>query len=368
MNIRKNQAMLSRTERQAFVAAVLALKRLPSRLPPAAGSATRYDDYVWTHLASMKSMTDQAPGWAHEGPAFLPWHRYFIWQFELDLHMIDPSVNLPYWDWTVDGSSDASVAGSPWTDEFMGGTGDPRQQFEVVAGPFNGRSGNWRLTLFDDDDGEPHDSNLRRNLGGNPSATALPTREQVEECLKEIPYYVAPWRAFDHLMPMQGMTAVPTQPSFGNRLEGWYGTGSIHNRVHLWVAGGQDDGTNSGSMYWMSSPNDPIFFLHHANVDRLWGRWQSVHPKETYHPSGLGAEIGPPGHNLNDAMQPWGWPTTPSSVLNHHALGYVYDDERVSVAGFVEESREFRAIILAGPKMPPRTKPIFGLSEEDRKK
>jgi Common central domain of tyrosinase/Polyphenol oxidase middle domain len=41
-----------------------------------------------------------------------------------------------------------------------------------------------------------------------------------------------------------------------------------HNVVHRDVGG------------WMANPNfsarDPIFFLHHANVDRLWKRWRST--------------------------------------------------------------------------------------------
>jgi len=37
------------------------------------------------------------------------------------------------------------------------------------------------------------------------------------------------------------------------------------NRVHVWVG---------GSMLPMSSPNDPIFMLHHCNVDRIWAKWQ----------------------------------------------------------------------------------------------
>lgn len=28
-------------------------------------------------------------------------------------------------------------------------------------------------------------------------------------------------------------------------------------------------------MHTAHSPADPLFFLHHANVDRLWGRWQA---------------------------------------------------------------------------------------------
>jgi hypothetical protein len=47
----------------------------------------------------------------------------------------------------------------------------------------------------------------------------------------------------------------------------------IHNNVHLAVGGRDGFGTMSGT----NSPADPIFFLHHANVDRLWAQWQSTH-------------------------------------------------------------------------------------------
>jgi hypothetical protein len=31
---------------------------------------------------------------------------------------------------------------------------------------------------------------------------------------------------------------------------------------------------NRGNMAVMTSPDDPLFFLHHANVDRMWAIWQ----------------------------------------------------------------------------------------------
>ena len=27
-----------------------------------------------------------------------------------------------------------------------------------------------------------------------------------------------------------------------------------------------------------SSPSDPLFWLHHATIDRLWAKWQKQHP------------------------------------------------------------------------------------------
>ena len=41
---------------------------------------------------------------------------------------------------------------------------------------------------------------------------------------------------------------------------------AVHSAVHNAVG---------GTMSTASSPADPIFWLHHANVDRLWASWQA---------------------------------------------------------------------------------------------
>lgn len=33
-----------------------------------------------------------------------------------------------------------------------------------------------------------------------------------------------------------------------------------------------------------TSPNDPVFFLHHCNVDRIWATWQKQRPGAAYVP------------------------------------------------------------------------------------
>lgn len=97
----------------------------------------------------------------------------------------------------------------------------------------------------------------------------------------------------------------------------------IHNPGHMWVG---------GSMMAMSSPNDPVFWLHHCNIDRLWAEWQRENPGANYlPPSGTPNVVA--GHGRDDPMPPWdneASPPTPRSVLDHHALGYTYDDEPAS--------------------------------------
>ncbi|MCV3208830.1 tyrosinase family protein [Mesorhizobium sp. YC-39] len=294
MTCRRNQATLSSTERQAFTAAVVALKKAPSQL----GEASRYDDFVREHVDSMAS----GAGWAHRGPAFGPWHREYLRRFELELQKINPNVTLPYWDWTVDNSPDPNQAGSPWTADFMGGDGDGSSI--VTTGPFRHAAGDWDLNINTDGTGPE----LRRKFGDG--AGTLPLPSEVANCLLESPYDSSLWN-------------LGASPSFRDRLEGWHGLGSIHNRVHLWVG---------GSMLPESSPNDPIFWLHHCNVDRLWALWQRDHPGGTnYRPRGISGETGPAGHNLNDSMQPWGGATTVASTLDHRSMGYWYDTDPAEI-------------------------------------
>ena len=45
----------------------------------------------------------------------------------------------------------------------------------------------------------------------------------------------------------------------------------IHAAGHVYIGGENLD--------LFSSPNDPVFFLHHANLDRIWAIYQSLDPE-----------------------------------------------------------------------------------------
>lgn len=177
--VRKNAKNLTAAEKKAFTDAVLALKEKPSPWDP---TLSAYDQFVWWHLEAFECDIMAA----HMGPAFLPWHRAYLWLFEQQLREIDPSVTLPYWDWTVDREIDAYL----WQDDLLGGGGDPDDKYAVKTGPF--RKGAWEIHLWHETDDEkfPH---LIRNMGVGELAPNLPTAEQVEEALAIPNYDVAPW-------------------------------------------------------------------------------------------------------------------------------------------------------------------------------
>jgi tyrosinase len=338
--IRQNAATFSGGFRQGYVEAMKKLKSTPSQLQPPTNS--RYDDYVLVHMLAMNSISFKAgkpkiidnnainigaqrdPMWAHERPLFIPWHRVFLRQFELDYQQAwGGFLGIPYWDWTVNAGTNAV----PWTDDFMG-SGLP--QGAVVSGPFAGAN-QWKITLSQHTDGPDY---LVRGLGQG--TKTLPTFVDEVRTLTALPYDAAGWNS-------------QAQPSFRNALEGWYSasgspTPAMHNRAHTWVGGADDPpGSGKGQMLWSDSPNDPVFYIHHSNIDRLWVVWQQMNTDTTYPylpqvpfylPSdpvrgnpGIGSKEAMIFMDTNIATQPWEGTTTPFDVVSHYALNYCYDVE-----------------------------------------
>ncbi|MET9957380.1 tyrosinase family protein [Streptomyces sp. NPDC006339] len=272
MTVRKNQAALTTDEKRRFVAALLELKR-----------TGRYDTFVTTHNAFIMGDTDTGDRVGHRSPSFLPWHRRFLIEFEQALQSVDATVALPYWDWTADRTAGSSL----WAPDFLGGTGRARDG-QVTDGPFARAAGRWTVTVRVD--GRDY---LRRDLGAG--GRQLPTRAEVDSVLAMETYDTAPWNS--------------SSDGFRNHLEGWRGV-NLHNRVHVWVGGQMATGV---------SPNDPVFWLHHAFVDKLWADWQARHPRSTYLPA-----AGTPNVvDLGDTMRPWN-DVTPADMLDH-TRHYTFD-------------------------------------------
>ncbi|MCI3930994.1 tyrosinase MelC2 [Streptomyces sp. AN091965] len=272
MTVRKNQAQLTADEKRRFVNALLALKR-----------DGRYDSFVSTHNDFIMSDRDDSDRVGHRSPSFLPWHRRFLIQFEQALQSVDPSVALPYWDWTTDRTPAASL----WAPDFLGGTGRSRDG-QVTDGAFASSGNGWRINVRVD--GRDF---LRRSLGSN--GLQLPTKAEVDSVLAMPVYDAAPWNS--------------ASDGFRNHLEGWRGV-NLHNRVHVWVGGHMATG---------ASPNDPVFWLHHAYVDKLWTQWQSRHPNSPYLPASGTRDVV----DLRETMRPWG-NVTPADMLDHTRY-YTYD-------------------------------------------
>ena len=79
----------------------------------------------------------------------------------------------------------------------------------------------------------------------------------------------------------------------------------VHGGVHIWVGGAM------GSV--PTAPADPIFWMHHANLDRLWWQWQNSPQGAGKNPSLSGAAA---------VMDPWAY--TEVNTRDITTLGYTY--------------------------------------------
>lgn len=311
--IRKSVNSLTNQEKKDFIEAVLALKAKPGNL-----ADNKYDEFVVWHAKTMSTAAGTDSDFsmrnlAHAGPIFLPWHREFLSRFEQALRDEVPGVFIPYWNWEEDAESDDPKESAVWKEDFMGGDGDPNDDDIVKNGPFK----DWVTVELDQHTGEVLGNSVLRRTLGRGFSDILPNQKNVYNMLKYDFYDTANWDR--------------NSRGFRNALEGWhvpdlgeYG----HNTVHLWVG---------GSMELSTSPNDPVFFLNHCNVDRIWSIWQSLQVIEQYPSDIRDSNNNPIGYyNLDDVFyypDPQNKPPnarTIRMVLNHSKLNYIYDASAVS--------------------------------------
>ncbi|ORX91113.1 Di-copper centre-containing protein, partial [Basidiobolus meristosporus CBS 931.73] len=195
---------------------VNAIKRLHTGPPP-----TIYDKFVDIHLQSVPV--------AHAIPAFFPWHRMFVKAFEQQLQQINPNIAIPYWDWTID--SQAPEKSVVWSAKHFGSSGDANC---VTDGPFAG----WIMNT-------PKPHCLRRKWNKGKQISALYPPELLSKILNEAKSY------------SEFRSAVEAAP---------------HGLVHVNI------GSDGGDLSTMWSPNDPIFWVHHSFVDKIWSDFQLLKP------------------------------------------------------------------------------------------
>jgi len=274
-------------------------------IPGTSRRVSTYDLFVVWHNFAMNTYTPTTQSdrnAAHRGPVFLPWHRFMLRQLELNLQRVlqDASFGLPYWDWGADGDRPPNQqTQSPLFDAaHIGGSGT------VSTGPFAFSAGNpqsFRVRIESDVSGNLRQVNrgLRRALGQ--SAVPLPSTTQVKTAVNTTPYDVSPWTTASR--------------GFRNQVEGWKPSPpGLHNRVHVWVGGDMSPAT---------SPNDPVFYLNHCNVDRIWESWMEKHGRVYVPPQSAPTSLR--GHRLNDQMNSlMSAPTTPAAVLDV-SQQYTYD-------------------------------------------
>ncbi len=314
--VRKNAAEMTDTEWTRFCKAVVALKHT---FPAGQSEETKisvYDQFVAQHRGVRTLMTNgpSVPDGGHGGPAFLPWHREYLRRFEAALMAVDARVTLPYWNW---GLADPSETDALFGDDRLGPREGKAATGAITSGYFS-KGG-------------------RNELGW----TIHPSlRISTEDTLQRGESW--PLTSLPAMREMLSTLALPSYTDFHPELE------EVCGAVRGVVGGHMSDDE--------ISPNDPLFFLHHAQVDRLWALWQLRHPDARHY---VGSSA--PGQGASDNMWPWnasasaprsGWPwnvltsaagsstvaeliptfaatdvVKPEDLLDTRKLGYIYDGE-----------------------------------------
>jgi tyrosinase len=209
------------------------------------------------------------PAWCpHHTLLFLPWHRAYLYFFERALQDLDPRANLPWWDWS------SPVAHRDGLPAAYRRTPARVNTNPLATGPVALSSGD--LQRFRGDPvnrGAISDGTLPWTLRDPGAADELPRAETVRRALAS--------RSFG---------------DFSALVEG------IHASVHTWTG---------GAMTMISvAAYDPLFWAHHAMIDRLWYLWQ------------LQTQGRPPADLLDRALPPF--PMTVRETLDISRLGYGY--------------------------------------------
>jgi tyrosinase len=173
---------------------------------------------AWQSLAQDMWSTCQAHGGGDEN-FFLPWHRMYVYFLERIVRKVSgvTCFTLPYWNY----SDTSSPSGPRLPDGFInpGNTTNPLWRQNRKPGP---------------NAGQPIDQGLPDTPLG---LTAL------NQC------------SYKPNGAAQGFCATL---DFG-----------LHGTVHVQIGNSQ----GMGSVPWAG--NDPIFWMHHCNIDRLWASWNT---------------------------------------------------------------------------------------------
>lgn len=296
MGIRRSAAALSDGEIAAFLEAIMRLKAQPAAGHP---DFSVYDQFVALHGAVMGVMTptsgNQTVNFGHGNIGFLPWHRQYLLEFEALLEAEVPGVTIPYWDW----ADDIGAVSRLFTPDFLSSRrwGNPLPVTDGVLRftvPTQERPAWWPGGLS----GFRVDQLLEERRGralerGSTERSWPPSRPWLQALIDvdiSAPGMHAVWVFW--LILEQGIRQLP----------------ETHNAGHRFIGG------HMGGAF---SPNDPIFWLHHANVDRIWDAWQQSRIDRGLDPdhqatwpdaaerSPFDGRLAPEGHKTHDSMWPW---------------------------------------------------------------
>jgi tyrosinase len=259
----------------------------------------------WTKLGYLHT-SDKMPGNAdvnkfwkqcqHGSWYFLPWHRGYLLAFEAIIR-----------DWVVQQPNAPADWALPYWNYFK-----PNQnKLPPAFASANWPDGHGDNPLF-----------VKQRYGPDNNGKVYVPMDQVDLNALGDSDFVGPGSGGS-----QGFGGVSTGFSHNGNTHGGVET-QPHDQVHGLVGGGDEQ-----KLALMSWPDlaglDPIFWLHHANIDRLWAVWNKI-PTSKGDPTKPNWVKGPANTGQHAFVMPMPggktWTYTPGDVTDLSKLGYDYDD------------------------------------------
>ncbi|XP_027929473.1 polyphenol oxidase I, chloroplastic-like [Vigna unguiculata] len=174
---------------------------------------------------------------------FFPFHRWYMYFFERILGNLigDPHFALPFWNWD---SAEGMQMPSCFTDHNSSLYNQLRHQKHLPPHVVD-------LNYHLEDSYVPSQQQVSYNL-------ATMYKQMVLASTTEL-FMGSPFRLGDN-NPHPGMGSVEVAP---------------HNTLHSWI-GGADTPHHEDMGTFYTAARDPIFYVHHANMDRMWAIWKTL--------------------------------------------------------------------------------------------
>jgi len=296
-----------------------------------------WDDATSNQKPKSASPTTEWEGYCTHGSVVFPtWHRPYVALYEQTLHehaqriaatyTVDQNdwkqaaANLrqPFWDWALNSTPPDEVIALKQV-VITGPNGNQIQvdnplyhyKFHPIDPSFPAPFSNWQTTLRRPADTSPDATDdvaaLRKVLATAQKGITASTYNMLAR--------IHTWPAFSNHTPGDGGSA-------SNSLEG------IHDGIHGNVGGQGHMGDLSVAGF------DPIFFLHHANVDRMISLWAALNPGVWVTPGNSedGSFTLPPNVKVDQTTELtpfWKEQTTfwaSAGLQDTSKLGYTYPD------------------------------------------
>jgi polyphenol oxidase len=238
---------------------------------PSVSSPLQWDNFVSTHA---HHCTETGPDvlQVHWSWFFLPWHRAYLFFVERHLANILTTVfgdkpikgtqlPLPYWDWLTykampntrvrEQNANVALKKSPFFGLDLSGNFDPSG---------NGDPDRYNLGLYDGYRGPTIEKPEMK--GDNEDSKGW---KEYTQAIRD--YYTNP-EGIKSLLRNPNFCMFGGFPTISARTGQGLLESNPHNTVHDWV--GSRYGRNRDMGYLRYAALDPVFCLHHGNIDRIW--------------------------------------------------------------------------------------------------